>query len=126
MDEKLLGKCGFYCGACSTYLAGNCKGCMQEYTKGDCFSRDCVMEKGLDFCGQCSSFPCDDIIGKPHATVLDPQWLLWEKARIIGKGRQRGTLAPPHGGPWSANSKKARLSQPRLLHILYCLKERAI
>ena len=21
MDEKLLGKCGFYCGACPTYMA---------------------------------------------------------------------------------------------------------
>ena len=45
MDAKLLGKCGFYCGACPTYIAGNCKGCTQEHTKGDCFSHDCVTEK---------------------------------------------------------------------------------
>lgn len=25
MDEKLLGKCGFYCGACPTYLKGGCE-----------------------------------------------------------------------------------------------------
>ena len=59
MDDKLLGKCGFYCGACPTYLSENCKGCTEEHEKGDCFSHDCVIEKGLDFCGQCSSFPCD-------------------------------------------------------------------
>ena len=26
MDEKLFGKCGFYCGACPTYLKGGCRG----------------------------------------------------------------------------------------------------
>lgn len=79
MDEKLLGKCGFYCGACPTYLAENCKGCTEEHTKGDCFSRDCVIEKGLVFCGQCKSFPCDYIINEPHSTVLDKEWLLWKR-----------------------------------------------
>ena len=79
MEKKLLGKSGFYCGACSTYLAGNCKGCIEEHTKGDCFSHDCVIARGLDFCGQCSSFPCDDIMNKPHSTVLDKDWLLWKR-----------------------------------------------
>lgn len=79
MDSKLLGKCGFYCGACPTYLIGNCKGCTEEHTKGDCFSLDCVTENGLDFCGQCSRFPCDDIINKPHSTVLDKDWLRWKR-----------------------------------------------
>ena len=26
MDEKLLGKCGFYCGCCPTYIKGGCFG----------------------------------------------------------------------------------------------------
>ena len=54
MDEKLLGKCGFYCG-------------------------DCVKEKKLNFCGECKSFPCDTIMTKPHSTVLDKDWLAWKK-----------------------------------------------
>ena len=47
MDEKLLGKCGFYCGACPTYIKGGCRGCEEEHTTGDCFTRDCVKEKKL-------------------------------------------------------------------------------
>lgn len=79
MDEKLIGKCGFYCGACKTYLAGNCKGCLEEHQTGDCFTRDCVLKKKIDFCGQCPSFPCDDIVEKPHSTVLDKDWLKWKR-----------------------------------------------
>ena len=79
MDEKLLGKCGFYCGACPTYIKGGCRGCEDEHTTGDCFTRDCVKEKKLNFCGECKSFPCDTIMTKPHSTVLDKDWLAWKK-----------------------------------------------
>lgn len=79
MDEKLIGKCGFYCGACPTYIAGNCGGCMPEHGEGDCYTRDCVLKQKLDFCGQCQRFPCDEIIEKPHATVLNTDWLKWKK-----------------------------------------------
>ena len=79
MDEKLIGRCGFYCGACSTYIAENCGGCDSEHKAGDCFSRDCVIGKGLRFCGECANFPCSDIIEREHATVLDKSWLEWKK-----------------------------------------------
>ena len=39
MDEKLLGKCGFYCGCCPTYIKGGCKGCVDEHSEGDCYPR---------------------------------------------------------------------------------------
>lgn len=51
MDEKLLGKCGFYCGSCPTYIKGSCKGCMEEHTTGDCYTRDCVLKQGISCCG---------------------------------------------------------------------------
>ena len=79
MDEKLLGKCGFYCGACPTYIKGGCRGCEDEHTTGDCFTRDCVKEKKLNFCGECKNFPCDTIMTKPHSTVLDKDWLAWKR-----------------------------------------------
>jgi len=79
MDEKLLGKCGFYCKACPTFLKGNCQGCVDEHIRGDCFTRDCVLDKKLDFCGECENFPCNTILTKPHSTVLDKEWLLWKK-----------------------------------------------
>ena len=79
MDKKLLGKCGFYCKACPTFLNGNCHGCIDEHSEGDCFTRDCVLNKNLDFCGECERFPCDDILTKQRSTLLDKEWLLWKK-----------------------------------------------
>lgn len=79
MDEKLLGKCGFSCGACPTYRAGGCLGCLDEHHPGDCFTRDCVLAQGLDVCGACTRFPCDTILTQPHTTVLDKDWLRWKK-----------------------------------------------
>ncbi|MDE6873837.1 MAG: hypothetical protein K2P87_05215 [Lachnospiraceae bacterium] len=34
MDGRILGKCGFYCGCCATYIKGGCKGC-EEHRTGD-------------------------------------------------------------------------------------------
>ncbi|MDE5714719.1 MAG: DUF3795 domain-containing protein [Anaeroplasmataceae bacterium] len=79
MDEKLLGKCGFYCGSCPTYLKDGCKGCLGEHEKGDCFTRDCVLDKGVSACGACKDFPCETILTQPHTTVLDKDWLKWKK-----------------------------------------------
>ena len=79
MDEKLLGKCGFYCGCCPTYIKGGCKGCVDEHTEGDCYTRDCVLKQGIACCGACEQFPCDTIMTKPHTTVLDKDWLRWKK-----------------------------------------------
>ena len=79
MDENLLSKCGFYCGACPTYTAGGCRGCEEEHTAGDCFTRDCVKGKHLPFCGACEQFPCDAILTRPRSTVLDRDWLRWKR-----------------------------------------------
>lgn len=84
IDKKLLGKCGFYCGACPTYIKGGCRGCEEEHTTGDCFTNDCVKEKKLNFCGECENFPCDTIMTEPHSTVLDKDWLAWKKSERNG------------------------------------------
>lgn len=41
---------------------GKCNGCRVEQCKlyDGCKVKDCVKEKGVDFCFQCSSFPCSD------------------------------------------------------------------
>ena len=78
MDKSLLGKCGFYCGVCPTYIIGGCKGCMDEHAEGDCFTRDCVLKKGLEACTLCDAFPCPTIIEGEHCTVLDKDWLRWK------------------------------------------------
>ncbi len=79
MDEKLLGKCGFCCGVCPTYIRGDCSGCLAAHEAGDCFTRDCVLGKGLLACTLCSDFPCATIIERERCTVLDKAWLRWKR-----------------------------------------------
>ena len=68
-----------YCGCCPTYIKGGCKGCVDEHSEGDCYTRDCVLKQGIACCGACEQFPCDTIMTKPHTTVLDKDWLRWKK-----------------------------------------------
>ncbi len=77
-DDNLIGKCGFYCGSCPTYIKGVCLGCRKAHSRNDCFTFDCVDDKKLTYCGQCDKFPCNDIMTKEKATVLDKRWLLWK------------------------------------------------
>jgi len=79
VDAQCLGKCGFYCGSCPTFRMGNCRGCIDEHTEGDCFTRDCVLAKGLTACGECADFPCETIMTRPRCTVLDKEWLRWKR-----------------------------------------------
>lgn len=48
MENALLGKCGFYCGCCPTYLKGGCRNCEQVL--------------------------CETILPNPRRTVLDRDW----------------------------------------------------
>ena len=85
MDEKLLGKCGFCCGCCPTYIKGGCKGCVDGHSEGDCYTRDCVLKQDISCCGACAQFPCDTIMTKPHTTVLDKDWLRWKTESNINR-----------------------------------------
>ena len=73
-----IGKCGFACFTCPTFQNGNCSGCIKEHETGDCYTRDCVLKKGIEACGMCVDFPCNVIIEQPHTTVLDKEWLKWK------------------------------------------------
>ena len=55
------------------------QGCEKGQKRGDCFTRDCVTQKGLPFCGACELFPCDTILTRERCTVLDKAWLRWKK-----------------------------------------------
>ncbi len=79
LEEGLLGKCGFYCGACPTWLDGTCSGCGEGQAEGECFTRDCAYGKDLPFCGACTEFPCEPILTKARCTVPDKDWLLWKR-----------------------------------------------
>jgi len=60
-----LSYCGIDCDVCTYREAQNCKTC-REY-KGDiwhgtCTVAKCVLEKGLEDCGQCDVFPCKMLV----------------------------------------------------------------
>lgn len=76
-----VGRCGFYCGCCRDYVGGECEGCVPAHRESECYSRDCVERRGVKFCPMCPEFPCEALFQMPHATVLDKDWLLWQKKR---------------------------------------------
>ncbi len=91
MDNRLLGKCGFYCGSCPTFLQDSCKGCMDTHVTGDCFTRDCVLENEITVCGACADFPCETIMIRPRCTVLDKDWMRWKRESKKQTERTNGT-----------------------------------
>lgn len=87
MDKSLIGACGIYCRACDHYFANTedgkhlmnnekiaqrvkthpCKGCKAENKKEicvycvNCDVRLCSIEKNVELCTQCSSYPCEKL-----------------------------------------------------------------
>lgn len=91
IDDELIGKCGFYCGSCPDHARGECEGCMKAHKTGDCFTRDCVIESGVGFCGKCANFPCDTILTKEKCNVLDKSWLGWKAAQRKGRAEDNNS-----------------------------------
>lgn len=50
------------------FASSDCNGCRNEQCKifKDCKVRECFEKKGVDFCFQCSDFPCNDTGFDPH------------------------------------------------------------
>lgn len=93
----LLGICGVYCGACTTYRAYNdndqalfdwevemgmprkeiyCEGCGSNLVNewcANCDFRECVRDKDITYCFECEDFPCkrlgDFSRTRPHRTL---------------------------------------------------------
>ena len=72
MDAKIpinmLAPCGLNCAACYAHLRKkkSCPGCRgQEESQPAycrrCKIRDCALNRGIDFCSECVSFPCASI-----------------------------------------------------------------
>lgn len=93
----LLGICGVYCGACTTFRAYNdndealvewevkmgmphdeifCKGCLSNLVNewcSNCDFRKCVKKKSVTYCFECEDFPCKKLVNfsktRPHRTL---------------------------------------------------------
>ena len=91
---ELLGFCGVYCGACTTYRAYNdndkalveweikkgmpkeeiiCKGCRSGFVNkwcSECKFRKCIEDKRIENCFDCEDFPCKMLVEfsktRPH------------------------------------------------------------
>lgn len=110
IDKKLAAICGLFCPACNVFIgtaedprrleviAGRlqrpleelkCNGCRSEkrcfYCESKCKMTKCAAAKGVDFCGECAEFPCDDLMvfqaEMPHRLEL---WQSLERIKEVG------------------------------------------
>lgn len=118
-DRTRFGICGIDCMTCSIHLRTEeeldywrsrnadlekvtCDGCRSDrsacHWSGDCALLNCCLyEKKLDFCGECTDFPCHKILEwagqwEQHRTAVEKM----KEMRVLGKDnwiRQRLTEA---------------------------------
>ncbi|UCG79084.1 MAG: DUF3795 domain-containing protein [Nitrospirota bacterium] len=110
IDKRLAAVCGLLCEACHVYIATQedperlevlskhyqkpleelrCNGCRSDsrcfYCNTVCFMSGCAKEKGVDFCGECSDYPCDGLKAfqaeAPHRIEL---WKNQERIKEAG------------------------------------------
>lgn len=68
IDFTTITACGECCVKCSKKIAGECPGCIEtdgvvpEWKEsGRCKIHTCVRKNGVQFCGLCKNFPCDNL-----------------------------------------------------------------
>lgn len=62
MSHKFASRCGIYCGECAYREKTKCPGCVAAQGTmfwGKCELALCSIDKGIEDCGQCVTFPCD-------------------------------------------------------------------
>jgi hypothetical protein len=108
-DKKLAAVCGLFCPSCTLFIGSTedperlkwlanqfgasikevkCHGCRADIRSTYCETckiAKCAVEKGIDFCGECDEFPCDDLKAfqaqMPHRIEL---WESHERIREVG------------------------------------------
>ncbi len=82
-DKKLAAVCGLFCPSCTVYIESPerlvgiaervqqpvekllCHGCRSEkrsyYCESLCTMYKCAADKGIDFCGECPEYSCEDL-----------------------------------------------------------------
>lgn len=108
-DKTLAAVCGLFCPACGLYIGTHhdpqrlqrladqrqvaveeltCDGCRAERRTAYCKSCKliaCATEKGLDFCGACADYPCDQLkefqAARPHRLEL---WQSQARIKEVG------------------------------------------
>ncbi len=111
-DKRLAAVCGLFCPACTIFIGTRedpnrlgvlaariqkpieelkCTGCRTEtrcfYCREKCMMSNCASERGVDFCGECPEYPCDDL--KVFQAAMPPQNRIMEIPRADKTGRLR-------------------------------------
>ena len=73
IDFSTITACGECCVGCAKKISGECPGCIEADGRvpewagsGRCKIHACAREHGVQFCGLCEKFPCEDIPGIIH------------------------------------------------------------
>lgn len=105
-DKKLAAVCGLFCPSCTFYIGSmeeprrlealaqrsgapvamfECHGCRSDkrnvFCEKYCKMTGCAAEKGIDFCGECSEYPCDDL--RMFRSQMPHRAELWESQEQI-------------------------------------------
>lgn len=106
--------CGLYCGACPVLQANErgdeewiaatavewkrkpddlrCHGCKSEVTAAfctDCGMRLCAREKGLEFCSECTEYPCEKVTNFRNDDASHHSVILTNLKRIKEIGKEK-------------------------------------
>lgn len=108
--KKLSAVCGLFCPSCTLFIgtkedpqrlkafaeryrmpveAWECEGCRSEkrsfYCENTCKMAACAADKGLEFCGECEEYPCDELkkfqAERPHRIEL---WKSLDRIANVG------------------------------------------
>jgi hypothetical protein len=104
-DKRLAAVCGLFCKSCSIYIGSTeeperlkpiaeqmgkkpeeirCEGCRSEtrfiYCQ-TCTLDKCAASRGIDFCGSCDSYPCDEL--KAFQAAMPHRIELWQAQQRI-------------------------------------------
>ena len=73
IDFSTITACGECCVGCKKKLDGLCKGCIESDgyvpewdSTGRCKVHACARDHGIQFCGICKEFPCDELVNIIH------------------------------------------------------------
>lgn len=109
-DKRLAAVCGLFCPACNVYIGTKedpeklkgiaerlqrpveeleCHGCRSDklcfFCRESCKMAKCAAEKGIDFCGECAEYPCEELktfqAQLPHRIEL---WKYQERIKEVG------------------------------------------
>src|SRR5512146_2144059 len=111
-DKRLAAVCGLFCPSCTIFIGREdpgrlevigarvqkaveelqCEGCRSDkrcfYCREKCKMTKCASEKGVEFCGECNEYPCEDL--KAFQAEMPHRIELWKaQSRIREAGYEK-------------------------------------